>query len=264
MASLNVTVWNEHVHERRDESVRAHYPDGIHGAIAEGLREMLGDDVNVRTATLEQDSNGLPPKILEKTDVLLWWSHIAQEDVADEIVDAIMDRVQRGMGFIGLHSATKSKIFRRLMGTTCCVRWRTERDRTYVWTVKPDHPIAAGLPEVFSIPNDEMYCEYFDIPEPEEMVFLNSHPTGEVLRNGLCYRRGFGRVFYFSAGDQEFPVYYHPLVRQVLANATEWARPEKGVFEGPYLSRNCKTGWIDEEVPYAKAASPLDGPDAGR
>ena len=35
---IRVTVWNEYRHEREDERYRSVYPDGIHGAIAEGLR----------------------------------------------------------------------------------------------------------------------------------------------------------------------------------------------------------------------------------
>lgn len=252
MASLNVTVWNENVHEQRDPRVQQNYPEGIHGAIAAGLRDRLGEAANVRTATLDQPGHGLAPDVLESTDVLLWWSHIAQDEVADELVERIFDRIQRGMGFIALHSATKSKIFRKLMATTCCVRWRTEKDRSFVWTVKPGHPIAAGLPEVFSIPQDEMYGEFFDVPDPDELVFITSHPGGEVIRSGLCYRRGFGRVFFFSSGDQEFPVYHHPLVRQVLGNAVNWARPTQDILPSPYLSRKSPTGWIDS-VPFGAA-----------
>lgn len=261
MEPLNVTVWNEFVHEKDEPKVQKHYPEGIHAVIAGALAARLGDGVRLRTATLDQPGQGLPEEVLESTDVLLWWSHIAQERVEDELVDRIHDRVQRGMGFIALHSATKSKIFRRLMGTTCCVRWRHADDREFVWTVKPGHPIAAGLPEVFSIPQQEMFSEFFDVPDPDELVFISSYPGGEVLRSGLCYRRGFGRVFYFAPGDQDYPVYHHPLVQQVLANAVLWARPAEPVREAPYLSRNCPTGWL-AEVPYATAASPFDPPAA--
>ena len=35
MSKINVTVWNEYVHEVSDPKVAAVYPEGIHGAIAE-------------------------------------------------------------------------------------------------------------------------------------------------------------------------------------------------------------------------------------
>ena len=47
------------------------YPDGIHGAIAEGLG--ASTDLTVRTATLDEPDNGLAEDVLMDTDVLIWW-----------------------------------------------------------------------------------------------------------------------------------------------------------------------------------------------
>jgi trehalose utilization protein len=245
---LQVTVWNENIHETEEEEIASIYPDGIHGAIGEGLRLLLGESIQVHFATLNQPSQGLPDELLERTDVLLWWSHIAQEEVSDDLVARVHDRVLRGMGFIALHSATKSKILRRLLGTSCCVRWRHGHDRELVWTVKPNHPIAQNLPEVFGIPQQEMFGEFFDIPEPDELIFLSTFSGGEVLRSGLCYQRGYGRVFYFSPGDQSYPVYHDRNIRQVLANAVQWAAPQSGVREHAYVSRQSPEGWVETEV----------------
>lgn len=246
--TTRVTIWNENVHETTEPEIAEIYPDGIHGAIGDGIRELLSDSIDVRYATLADPENGLSEEVLESTDVLIWWSHIAQEDVPDELVERIHERVLRGMGIIALHSATKSKIFRRLMGTSCCVRWRHGEDRELVWTIKPDHPIAAGIPEVFAIPQQEMFGEFFDVPDPDELVFLSTFSGGEVLRSGLCYRRGYGRVFFFSPGDQSYPVYFNKHVRRVIANAVEWAAPPSGVRSSPYLSRNSPAGWLNEEL----------------
>ena len=76
------------------------------------------------------------------------------------------------------------------------------------------------------IDEQEMYGEYFDIPAPDELVFLSTFSGGEVFRSGCCWRRGRGKVFYFSPGDQDYPVYHHPDIQRVLANAVQWARPE--------------------------------------
>jgi trehalose utilization protein len=77
------------------------------------------------------------------------------------------------------------------------------------------------------IPQQEMYGELFDIPAPDDLVFISSFEGGEVFRSGVTFTRGKGRIFYFSPGDQEYPVYHHPQVRRVLANAVRWAaRPE--------------------------------------
>ena len=39
---VRVTVWGENVHERDEPEVRERYPEGMHGAIAAGLTELLG------------------------------------------------------------------------------------------------------------------------------------------------------------------------------------------------------------------------------
>src|SRR5438067_6920192 len=103
-SSIQVTVWGENVHDRTDEKVRAIYPYGMHEAIAEGIREQLGDRVSVRTATLDQPEHGLPDEVLESTDVMTWWGHAAHETVSDAVVAKVRERVLRGMGLLVLHS----------------------------------------------------------------------------------------------------------------------------------------------------------------
>ena len=223
-ATLRITVWNEAVHEStgRPDSIATDYPDGIHGAIAAGLSALL-PRAQVRTAVLADPEHGLTDEVLAGTDVLLWWGHIAHDQVADDVVERVYGHVLGGMGLIVLHSGHFSKIFRRLMGTTCSLKWRNEGERELVWTVNPNHPIAAGIPQPIVIPRQEMYGEFFDIPVPDELVFVSSFSGGEVFRSGAAFDRGRGRVFYFSPGDQEYPVYQQPEIRQVLANAVQWA-----------------------------------------
>jgi trehalose utilization protein len=222
--TLRVTVWNEFRHERANEAVRAHYPDGIHEALAAPLRA-AGHEV--RTATLDEPEHGLPEAVLAATDVLLWWGHKAHAEVADAVVDRVQARVLAGMGLIALHSAHFSKIFKRLMGTSCDLKWRVAGERERLWVVEPGHPIAAGLPERIEVAPEEMYGEPFDVPAPEELVFLSWFEGGEVFRSGCCYRRGLGRVFYFRPGHETYPTYHHPLVQRVLQNAVTWAAPTR-------------------------------------
>ena len=76
---LRVTVWNEHIHERRDELVKRIYPEGIHGAIVAGLRRELGETASIRIAMLEEPEHGLTEGMLAETDVLTWWGHAAHD-----------------------------------------------------------------------------------------------------------------------------------------------------------------------------------------
>ncbi|WP_433677499.1 ThuA domain-containing protein [Microbacterium gorillae] len=234
---VRVLVWGENRHEQLEPEVAARYPDGMHGAVADGIRENLGDGAAVATVTLDDPEHGLTEEILAGTDVLVWWGHAAHSEVADEIVDRVHRHVLEGMGLVVLHSGHWSKIFQKLMGTTCTLRWRSKHDREIVWTVDPTHPIAQGVPHPFIIPEQEMYGEFFDVPAPDELVFLSTFSGGEVFRSGMTYRRGYGKIFYFSPGDQDYPVYFHEHVRRVIANGVQWAQTLRPEREIPVLLR---------------------------
>ena len=221
----SVTVWNEYRHEREDEAVAEIYPEGIHAVIAEVLEE-AGHEV--RTATLDEEEHGLSAEVLAETDVLTWWGHLAHDEVEDEVVERVHEHVLDGMGLIVLHSGHYSKIFTKLMGTTCSLKWREADETERIWAVEPGHPIADGIDESFEIPEAEMYGERFDIPQPDTLVFLSEFEHGGVFRSGCCYRRGRGRIFYFRPGHETYPIYHQPEVRQVLENAVEWAAPGDG------------------------------------
>jgi len=223
MRPLRVTIWNEHIHERKHEAIAKIYPRGIHHALRESLIKDTG--MEIRTATLDQSEQGLPKALLEDTDVLLWWGHAAHEQVADELVDRIQEKVLGGMGLVVLHSGHYSKVFKRLMGTGCGLCWREAGERERVWVVNPGHPIAAGLGDCIELEQSEMYGEPFEIPTPEELVFISWFGGGEVFRSGCTWTRGSGRIFYFSPGHEAYPIYHHPDIQKVILNGVHWARP---------------------------------------
>src|SRR5579884_1908201 len=220
--TLRVTIWNEYRHERLHDKIRAVYPEGIHEVIARRLRE---DGHHVRTATLDEPEHGLTEAVLAETDVLTCWGHMAHREVDDQIVDRVQKRVLDGMGLVVLHSGNHSKIFRRLMGTTCNLTWREIGEKERVWVVAPSHPVAAGLGEYFEVPHTEMYGEPFDIPAPDALVFVSWYQGGEIFRSGCAYERGRGKIFYFSPGHETLPIYYQPEVQQVISNAVRWVAP---------------------------------------
>jgi trehalose utilization protein len=242
---VRVTVWGENVHEQTEELVRERYPQGMHATIADGLGAVLGERVRARTATLDQPEHGLSEAVLGDTDVLIWWGHVAHDQVHDGVVERVHDAVLGGMGLLVLHSAHYAKIFRRLLGTSCSLRWRNDGERELVWSVDPAHPIAAGVPQPIVIEAHEMYGEHFDIPAPDELVFVSSFAGGEVFRGGCCFRRGAGRIFYFSPGDQDYPIYHHPDVRRVIANAVEWAAPRAEIRRAASVSPESPRGWFE-------------------
>ncbi|MBW5445327.1 trehalose utilization protein ThuA [Cohnella sp. CFH 77786] len=222
---MRVTIWNEYIHERTDPKVAAVYPRGIHEALAAGIGPY---GFRIRTATLDQPEHGLTKEVLTGTDVLIWWGHLAHERVSDEIVNRIQARVLDGMGLIVLHSGHRSKIFQKLMGTTCDLKWREDAERERLWVVDPAHPITEGIGESFVVEPEEMYGEFFEIPAPEQLVFISWFQGGEVFRSGCAYERGRGKIFYFRPGHEAYPTYYNKTVLKVIANAVRWAASPHG------------------------------------
>ena len=237
---IRVTVWNEYRHEKENPKVAAVYPDGIHVALAGFLGNEA--DIEVRTATLDEAEYGLTESALDATDVLIWWGHKAHGDVADEIADRVAAHVHAGMGFIALHSAHYAKVFKRLMGSTCSLKWRDDGEKERIWNVRPSHPIAAGIPEHFELEQEEMYGEPFGIPEPDELIFISWFAGGEVFRSGATWQRSHGRVFYFRPGHETFPTYANPNIQRAIINAVRWAKP---------------TVRLPDEAPRADALEPL-------
>ncbi len=219
---IRVTVWNEGVHEKTDNEVAGVYPAGIHGCIKNFLSSQ--EDMVVTTATLAQRRCGLSDDVLENTDVLIWWGHMAHDKVPDKLVEKIHKRVLGGMGLVVLHSGHHSKIFRSLMGTTCNLRWR-DGDRERIWNINPTHPIAQGIPDHFSLSREEMYGEQFDIPKPDEIIFLGWFEGGEVFRSGCTWTRGLGKIFYFQPGHESNPTFHNEYVQRIIINAIRWAMP---------------------------------------
>lgn len=233
---IKVTVWHEYAHEKIDENVRKIYPDGMHIAI----KNFLKDDFEVRTATLDDEECGLTKEVLDNTDVLIWWGHMDHGKVPDDVVDRVYDAVLSGMGLIVLHSGHHSKIFKKLMGTPCNLSWRDDGDMERIWVVNPAHPIAKGLDSYFEIEHEEMYGEPFRIPEPDETVFIGWYEGGEVFRSGVTYHRGNGKIFYFQPGHESYPTYYNKNVQTVIKNAVNWAAPSyrnDDVLTGPNVKK---------------------------
>ncbi|MDP8995945.1 MAG: ThuA domain-containing protein [Pseudomonadota bacterium] len=245
--TIRVLIWHEHRHEQTNKLVQRLYPKGMDGALKKGFAGHK--EFKVETARLDDDAeHGLSQKRLNETDVLIWWGHAAHGDVKDHIVERVAKRVHEGMGLIVLHSGHYSKIFKKLMGTPCSLKWREAGENERIWIINPNHPIAEGLPELIFIEHEEMYGEPFSIPEPLETVMISWFEGGEVFRSGVTYRRGAGNIFYFRPGHEAYPTYHNKQVLQVIRNAARWAynpaKPWKGIHAAP-------------NVPHDKAPVPL-------
>jgi trehalose utilization protein len=223
---LRVIAWSDDdAGAALEEAAVVLHPDGINATVAAVVRDQLGAEAAITIAGLHEPDDGLPESVLVEADVLVWWGHEAHEEVAEDTVARVHRHVLDGLGLVVLHSAHHSKIFRRLMGTSGDLAWRdTGEDEELIWAVDPAHPIAAGVELPIDVGTHEMYGEPFDIPAPDELVFLSAFTGGEVFRSGCCFKRGAGRIFYFGVGHETYPVYAHPQVQRIIGNAVRWAQ----------------------------------------
>ena len=235
---IRVVVWNEFSHEKTDEKVASIYPNGIHRAIADFLGK--NEDIEVTTATLDDENCGITDELLENTDVMIWWGHMKHGDVPDEIALKVKEAVLRGMGMIFLHSAHHSKPFKMLMGTTCNLGWRESDDKERLWIIDHNHPIMAGLEgRYFELEGEETYTEPFGIPDPDKLLLIGWYNGGEVFRSGCIWHRENGKVFYLQPGHETYPTFYNENIQKIITNAVRWANPVYRIpaLECPWVAR---------------------------
>ena len=106
--------------------------------------------------------------------------------------------------------------------------YRNDGAPGHVTTVKSAHPIAAGLPAKWDIPQTEMYGEPFHIPAPDEVIFEERWDKGEYFRSGLTWQVGQGKVFYYRPGHETYPIFKQPENIKVVENAVRWAAGKQG------------------------------------
>lgn len=93
---IRVSVFNEFFHERKNEAIKAIYPEGIHATIAAFLG--AEEDMTVRTFTQneEGDCPELTEDALNDTDVLLLWGGTFAEADAAFCVETDAFSISRG------------------------------------------------------------------------------------------------------------------------------------------------------------------------
>ena len=241
---VRTLVWDENPAHAPKEV----YPDGINGAIAQGLnRKGKGTSIVAATSNLDDPEQGCSEASLNAVDVLIWWAHARHREVGDDTARRIYHHVHdRGMGLILLHSAHYSKPLQWVLATSGHLKggWRESMppDIEEITVCAPTHPIADGV-RSFTLRQEEMYGAPFDVPPPLCVVFQSYFPLGgEYFPSGMCWTvgkgkaegftsgpgggvgegHGIGRVFFFRPGHETHPTYFDENVRKILRNAVLW------------------------------------------
>ena len=148
------------------------------------------------------------------------------------------------MGIVVLHSGHFSKIFKKLMGTTCDLKWREEKnEREILWVTRPGHPIVEGIDDHFILPREEMYGEFFDIPEPE--CTRSSSAASAAAKSSAAAAPGRAAPARSSTSARAMKRsrrYHDKNVLQVIENAVKWASAGQKLPEIKFGNR--KLGWI--------------------
>ena len=271
---INVLVWDE----RQPRQAEA-YENFLGNEIA----AYMGTLPDMTVVSVGQDDPGHGLGTLDEQDVLVWWGHVRQGEIPDEVGQRIVERVRSGkLALVALHSAHWSVPFMEAMYS----RTRDDAKRRFpnpdtkfefvpppgrmppaydslvtpayyafvrrgkvsqvrvdlpncvfpgvdahgkpsmVTVTMPEHPIMAGLPRQFEVPQSEMYDEPFHVPEPDQVLFREDWRGGGWFRGGMLWSLGEGKVFYFRPGHETYPVFKDPNVSRILENAVRWLGQE--------------------------------------
>ncbi|MHC4623854.1 MAG: ThuA domain-containing protein [Planctomycetota bacterium] len=105
----------------------------------------------------------------------------------------------------------------------CCFPYYKAHGKpSRVKTLLPEHPIAAGVPAEFTIPQTEMYGEPFHVPAPDAVIFEERWEDGKWFRAGMLWKVGEGKIFYFRPGHENFSVYLQPNVLKIIENTSQY------------------------------------------
>lgn len=207
------------------------YPKEIGGVLNEIICEL--DNVEIlKICSSYEEECGLTEELLNKADVLLYWSHGGNNEFPDHIAKRVSEYVLRGMGFVVLHSAIGAKPFKLLMGTSCSMRYHHD-DFEKMICCNPLHPIAEGVPERFDLGTEETYGEFMDIPKPDDVIYLGWFDSGEVCRSVCTWTRGYGKIVFLQPGHETNPSFYNPHVRKLIQNSCMWAKAVKKISMVP-------------------------------
>jgi len=169
----------------------------MHTTIAAGIAEI--DRSKSVPLLCNSRKHGLTKRVLDETDVLVWWGHAAHRKVRDAVVERILARCGKAWG--------SSRCTRLITPSPSCASWAraarssgAKRRARALWVCNPAHPITRGIDRYFESRMSRCMGEPFAVPAPDEIIFISWFEGGEVFRSGCTWKRGNGKIFYFRPG----------------------------------------------------------------
>lgn len=118
---VNVLVWDEQQPEQKKA-----YRNFLGNTIADHLKQ--NSALNVKSVRLDDPAQGISSKVLEWSDVIVWWGHVRHDEISSEKSKDIVRRIKQGdLSLVALHSAHWSSPFVEAMNE----RTRMDFDRDY-------------------------------------------------------------------------------------------------------------------------------------
>jgi len=164
-----------------------------------------------------QDARAALPEEQRSQAMVEWTGPFDRSDVkADDPLTPSFTVEKRATGTVILKIVRPKSTF-----PDCCSK-ATSGKPSQIRVLLPNHPLARGLPEQFTILHTEMYAEPFHVPPPDAVVFDEEFVDGGHFRSGLVWRIGHGQVVYFRTGHEEYDEYFQAYPLQVIENAARW------------------------------------------
>jgi type 1 glutamine amidotransferase len=199
-----------------------YHPFAVMAPIFEEFLTAAGFEV---TAT--EDRDALLPDRLEPYDVVV--CNTTGGDLNAEQASGLVGSVKRGLGFVGVHSATDSFVntpgYLNMVGGRFLAHpskdWSTDPPTCPVHRFRvrdPNHPIMEGIDD-FEM-REELY-----LMETYGPFHLLLSTEFQDFERPVAWTKpyGFGRVFYTALGHGAEQV-RHPVFQRMVANGVAWAK----------------------------------------
>ena len=113
---IRILIWDE-----RSDAEKEAYENFLGNCIAEQLKK--NPTFIVVSSGLNEAEQGISERVLNETDVLIWWGHVKQAEISPQKGKDIVERIKAGkLSFIALHSAHWATPFVQAMNEITKIR----------------------------------------------------------------------------------------------------------------------------------------------